>query len=102
MIYQHMQGIRPISFDAAIAYARGFRVPLAAISPRLAKVALQALQLEQRVDLTAAEPSSEYVPAPPPDKFAHLHRLPENCQQAILTLATAMLSPRRSQAPSAA
>src|SRR4051812_14436487 len=43
MIYQHMQGIRPIGLEAAIAYARGFRVPLSEISPRLAQLARDAL-----------------------------------------------------------
>ncbi len=37
MIYQHIKGIRPISLEAAKAYARGFRCSLAEISPRLAQ-----------------------------------------------------------------
>lgn len=36
-VYQHINGIRPISLDAAKAYAQGFKVSLAEISPRLAK-----------------------------------------------------------------
>lgn len=36
MIYQHITGRKPISLDAAVAYAKGFRLPLSAISPRLA------------------------------------------------------------------
>lgn len=36
-VYQHINGLRPISLDAAKAYARGFGVPLEEISPRLAK-----------------------------------------------------------------
>lgn len=37
LIYQHINGRRPIGRDAALVYAKGFNVPLAAISPRLAK-----------------------------------------------------------------
>jgi hypothetical protein len=39
VIYHHINGIRPISRSAAIAYAKGFNVSLAEISPRLAKEA---------------------------------------------------------------
>jgi len=38
MIAQHTSGHRPISLTAATAYANGLGVPLAEISPRLAKV----------------------------------------------------------------
>lgn len=82
MIYQHLTGIRPINLDHAIAYARGFRVPLGDISPRLAQTAMDALGIK-----TSAGPAA----APVEDKFAGLHRLPEACQEAILTLAAAML-----------
>lgn len=36
MVSQHIKARRPINMDAAIAYARGFEVALAEISPRLA------------------------------------------------------------------
>lgn len=36
MIYQHINGLKPISMDAGLIYARGFNVPLAEISQRLA------------------------------------------------------------------
>jgi hypothetical protein len=36
MVTQHIKGTRPISFEAAIAYARGFNVPLHQISQRAA------------------------------------------------------------------
>ncbi|PLY41194.1 hypothetical protein CSZ94_17360 [Janthinobacterium sp. ROICE36] len=42
MIYQNITGRRPISLDAALAYARGFGCTLDDISPRLAAEALQA------------------------------------------------------------
>lgn len=38
MIYQHMTGRKPISLDAAVCYAIGFKRPLADISPRLAGI----------------------------------------------------------------
>lgn len=37
MIYQHINGVRPMSLAAAKAYARGFGCKLAEISPRLAE-----------------------------------------------------------------
>lgn len=36
-IYQHITARRPITLDAALAYAKGFNVSLEEISPRLAK-----------------------------------------------------------------
>jgi len=37
MIYQHINGLRPISMEAALIYAKGLGVTLAEISPRLAQ-----------------------------------------------------------------
>jgi hypothetical protein len=42
MIYQHITGRRPISLEAAQAYARGFGCKLDEISPRLAEEAKKA------------------------------------------------------------
>lgn len=42
MVYQHMHAIRPISLEAAKAYARGFGCPLEDISPSLAQKAASA------------------------------------------------------------
>lgn len=36
MLSQHCSGTRPISFDAAVCYAKGFGVSLREISPRIA------------------------------------------------------------------
>ena len=36
MVYQHIQGLKPISMNAAKAYAKGFNCPLEEISQRLA------------------------------------------------------------------
>lgn len=35
MIYQHIRSLRPIGLDAAVAYAKGFKVDLSRISPTL-------------------------------------------------------------------
>lgn len=45
MIYQHIKEIRPISMDAALAYAKGFNCSLDEISPRLAKEAERSASL---------------------------------------------------------
>ena len=45
MIYQHITGRRPISIEAAMAYAAGFGCSLAEISPRLAAEAQKAAAL---------------------------------------------------------
>lgn len=42
MISQHVKKHRPIALDAALAYAKGFGVPLEEISPRLAAEGLKA------------------------------------------------------------
>ena len=42
MLSQHLSGHRPMSLAAAIAYAKGFGVSLAEISPRLAKEVTEA------------------------------------------------------------
>lgn len=47
VVYQHINGIRPINLDAAKAYAAGFRVSLEEISPRLAKEVAEATVLTQ-------------------------------------------------------
>ena len=43
IVYQHITGRRPISLEAAIAYAKGFRCTLAEISPRLAREVSRAV-----------------------------------------------------------
>jgi len=42
MVNQHIHGRRPINMEHAIAYAKGFDVPLAEISPRLASQGVEA------------------------------------------------------------
>ncbi|MFE1574385.1 S24 family peptidase [Comamonas odontotermitis] len=67
MVSQHLSGHRPMSLAAAIAYAKGFGVPLSEISPRLAsEVAAASGSLP--VVVTSLAPSPEpgapavYVP----------------------------------------
>ncbi|WNV05817.1 hypothetical protein RP726_05210 [Candidatus Methylospira mobilis] len=42
MIYQHINGIRPMNMDAALAYIKGFGCTLEDLSPRLAREARKA------------------------------------------------------------
>ncbi|GER16720.1 LexA family protein [Variovorax boronicumulans] len=42
MVSQHIKKRRPLNLEAAVAYAKGFGVPLAEISPRLAAEVAQA------------------------------------------------------------
>lgn len=59
MIYQHIRGMRPISLDAAKAYARGFSVPLSEISARLADEAGSAVMM----DVARVAPMTADTPA---------------------------------------
>lgn len=64
LIYQHITGRRPISLDAAIVYADGFKCSLEEISPRLAlevKAAFSRLSEKIQSTPSPASPSS----APP-------------------------------------
>lgn len=47
IIYQHINALRPISREAAIAYAKGFNCSLEEISPRLALEAMESKDLLQ-------------------------------------------------------
>jgi phage repressor protein C with HTH and peptisase S24 domain len=53
MVNQHVKGRRPINLAAARAYAEGFRVSLAEISPRLAREVQLATRQPAEIDLTA-------------------------------------------------
>lgn len=74
MIYQHITGRRPISVEAAIAYAKGFGCSLDEISPRLAAEALNAAShtsgrpdatSEQGEGAAAQEIAKEPIKPPP-------------------------------------
>ena len=45
MVSQHISGHRPVSLEAAIAYARGFGVPIGQISPDAAELIANSAQL---------------------------------------------------------
>ena len=47
MVSQHIKGRRPMGLKAATAYAKGFNCSLAAISPRLAKLADEVAALDK-------------------------------------------------------
>lgn len=47
MVTQHITGHRPVSVEAAIAYARGLGVPLDAVSPAAADLVRNAIPLAQ-------------------------------------------------------
>lgn len=56
MVYQHITGRRPLSLEAAMAYAKGFNCSLADISPRL------ALEVGKAATLTAESPALPDAP----------------------------------------
>ena len=59
MIYQHITGRRPISIEAAMAYAAGFNCKLEEISPRLALEAQRRPRCRlRRSRLKSPNPSS--------------------------------------------
>ncbi|WP_175216386.1 S24 family peptidase [Achromobacter deleyi] len=61
MIYQHITGRRPISIEAAMAYAAGFKCSLEEISPRLAIEAQKAAALSSEQPIVPI-PSAPYWP----------------------------------------
>lgn len=66
MISQHIKGHRPISLEAALAYAKGFGCSLEEISPRLAAkhaAATAAISHKQERSLTVVENAEDSMPA---------------------------------------
>ena len=61
MLSQHLSGHRPMSLAAATAYAKGFGVSLAEISPRLASTVAEASMATGSAPLSSAAP----IPSPP-------------------------------------
>ncbi|MGZ0105182.1 S24 family peptidase [Achromobacter sp. KK8] len=93
MIYQHITGRRPISVEAAMAYASGFQCSLEEISPRLAIEAQKAAALSSEVPVAAPGPAISWpfssiseaaVRALPPSKL--------NALDGALALAMAQLN----------
>lgn len=74
MLSQHIKGHRPLSLEAATAYARGFKVPLAEISPRLALSVSNALQAAPSANDDTVQPP---IPADAllvdPSKFRRIY-----------------------------
>lgn len=68
MLSQHCSGNRPISLDAALAYAKGFGVSLRDISPRLADLVAEASALMGDGEVGGAAPISD-APAWPLRRF---------------------------------
>ena len=52
MVYQHIDGRRPISMEAALLYAKGFGCSLEDISPRLALEARKSSEMLKDTDAT--------------------------------------------------
>lgn len=73
MVSQHLKGRRPISLDAATAYARGFGVPLAEISPRLAQALANTIPTAPSAnDATVQPPIPKDALALDPSKFRRI------------------------------
>lgn len=64
MLSQHCSGNRPISLDAALAYAKGFGVSLRDISPRLADLVTEASALMGDIGEAGAARTSDAHPWP--------------------------------------
>lgn len=62
MLSQHISGNRPISMDAALAYANAFKCSLAEISPRLAEQAMKAHQTTAEYNVTQGPDIRGQVP----------------------------------------
>ncbi|MGK4923138.1 S24 family peptidase [Bordetella hinzii] len=93
MIYQHITGRRPISIEAAMSYAAGFKCSLEEISPRLAMEAQKAAALSSEPSAPTTAPSHVWpfstiaeseVRALPPAKL--------NALEGAIALAIAQLN----------
>lgn len=64
MVYQHLKAVRPMSQEAAVAYARAFQCGLEDISPRIAQeVALMATMIgNKNAILPPTLPSQDFGP----------------------------------------
>lgn len=57
MIYQHLNGIKPVSLEAALIYSQAFNVPLEEISPRIAQT-YQKIVSSKEIDETKVAKSN--------------------------------------------
>jgi len=60
MIYQHINVLRPVGLDAAVAYARGFHVSLSTISPTLATKVQEVLKVGVAAPSTTSETKNDW------------------------------------------
>jgi hypothetical protein len=104
MLSQHIKGRRPMTMEAAVAYARGFGVPLDSISPRLALQAREASLVTSTERIAKAKdvptvPSAEEVVARLADMLDAMGDAErERVAQRLLTLAQAPDSRRAREA----
>lgn len=86
MISQHVKGHRPISLEAALAYARGFGCSLEEISPRLAAkhaAALSAIGNQEVVNATVIQ-QSDSLPSAGYVRLQHLSPKPSMGMGALM------------------
>lgn len=90
MIYQHINHLKPISIEAAIAYAKGFSCSVAEIS----RSAADTLNKAPGDDATPAEIAHAFETGSPGKREALtlLARLPDDEAEAILPLIRSILS----------
>ena len=74
MISQHIKGHRPISLDAALAYAKGFGCTLADISPRLAASISAATSLDAGLGIPAIS-ITDVISEMPTEGYVRLQHL---------------------------
>lgn len=87
MVYQHITGRRPMSMEAAQAYARGFGCSLEEISPRLAKEASKAVAMLGGTDQTDV---SERYTADEADLVLMYRGLPDEQKRLVLVQIKAL------------
>lgn len=100
MVSQHIKGRRPISLEAALAYARGFGVPLEEISPRLsAQTQHAAATLHSELGVDGVGPAGPMVPHGAPSLsqalevvLGALRALPRNVRTGMTSDWVALLA----------
>lgn len=91
MVSQHLSGHRPISLEAAIAYARGFQCRVEDISPTAAALIREGAAL---LDATAAPQPASRALSPNAEYLAGvLDKLTERQQEQIIAVADMMAGP---------
>ncbi|MCY1197227.1 hypothetical protein D9M72_85890 [compost metagenome] len=92
MIYQHINGLRPVNLEAATVYAKAFGCTLADISPRLAKE-VHAASAYADADSDAAEKQSEQIdPWPFQAAYSAYQGLSDEKKQQLDAMVTAFIA----------